>query len=70
MQAESTPHRIKYASPSKGTLVDYDEMNVEEIATTMENAGAIGISILAQPYLFNGSIGNILRARKHVTYPF
>ena len=47
-----------------GTLVDYDEMNVEEMATTMENAGAIGISILAQPYLFNGSIDNILRARK------
>ena len=60
---------IKYASPSKGTLVDYNDMNVEEIAMTMENAGAIGISILAQPYLFNGSIGNILRARKHVTVP-
>ena len=60
---------IKYASPSKGTLVDYREKNVEEIAMTMEKAGAIGISILAQPYLFNGSIDNILRARKHVTVP-
>ncbi len=60
---------IKYASPSRGTLVDYNEMKVEEIATTMEEAGAIGISILAQPYLFNGSVGNILRARKHVTVP-
>jgi indole-3-glycerol phosphate synthase len=38
---------IKYASPSRGTLVDYREKNVEEIAMTMENAGAIGISILA-----------------------
>ena len=61
---------IKYASPSRGTLVDYNEMKVEEIATTMERAGAIGISILAQPYLFNGSIGNILRARKYVTVPY
>jgi indole-3-glycerol phosphate synthase len=60
---------IKYASPSRGTLVDYNEMNVEEIATTMEKAGAVGISILAQPYLFNGSINNILRARKYVTLP-
>ena len=60
---------IKYASPSHGTLVDYNEMKVEEIAMTMERAGAIGISILAQPYLFNGSIDNILQARKYVTVP-
>ena len=60
---------IKYASPSRGTIVDYNEMKVEEIAITMEKAGAIGISILAQPYLFNGSIRNILRARKYVTVP-
>jgi indole-3-glycerol phosphate synthase len=60
---------IKYASPSRGTLVDNTKKNVEEIAMTMEKAGAIGISILAQPYLFNGSIENILRARKYVTVP-
>ena len=60
---------IKYASPSNGTLVEYNEMKVEEIAMTMERAGAIGISILAQPYLFNGSIDNILKARKYVTVP-
>ena len=60
---------IKYASPSNGTLVDYNEMKVEEIAMTMERAGAIGISILAQPYLFNGSIDHILKARKYVTVP-
>jgi indole-3-glycerol phosphate synthase len=60
---------IKYASPSRGTLVDYREKTIEEIAMTMENAGAIGISILTQPHLFNGSIDNILRVRKHVTVP-
>jgi indole-3-glycerol phosphate synthase len=60
---------IKYASPSNGTLVEYNEMKLEEIAMTMERAGAIGISILAQPYLFNGSIDNILKARKYVTVP-
>ena len=60
---------IKYASPSRGTLVDYREKTIEEIAMTMENAGAIGISILTQPHLFNGSIDNILRVRKLVTVP-
>jgi len=71
LQCEQTPllTEIKYSSPSRGTLVDSNEMSVEEIATTMEKAGAIGISILTQPYLFNGLIGNILRARKYVTVP-
>ena len=71
LHCEQTPllTEIKYASPSRGTLVDSNEMSVEEIATTMEKAGAIGISILTQPYLFNGWIGNILRARKYVTVP-
>ena len=71
LQCEQTPllTEIKYASPSRGTLLDSNEMSVEEIATTMEKAGAIGISILTQPYLFNGLIGNILRARKYVTVP-
>ncbi|MDN5867577.1 MAG: indole-3-glycerol-phosphate synthase [Candidatus Nitrosocosmicus sp.] len=71
LHCQQTPllTEIKYASPSRGTLVDNKEKNVEEIATTMEKSGAIGISILAQPYLFNGSIENILRARKYVTVP-
>ncbi len=71
LQCQQAPllTEIKYASPSRGTLVNCNEKNVVEIATTMEKAGAIGISILAQPYLFNGSIGNILRARKYVTVP-
>jgi indole-3-glycerol phosphate synthase len=60
---------IKFASPSRGTLADHEEIDVEEIAPTMERAGAVGISILSQPHLFNGSINNILRARKHVTVP-
>lgn len=71
LKCKQTPllTEIKYASPSLGTLVDNNETKVEQIATTMEEAGAVGISILAQHYLFNGSIGNILRARRHVTLP-
>ena len=60
---------IKYASPSKGILADSELYRVEEIASTMEFAGAAGISILSQPYLFNGSIVNVLRARKATTLP-
>jgi indole-3-glycerol phosphate synthase len=60
---------IKYASPSKGTLADPEKFRVEEIASRMEFAGAAGISILSQPYLFNGSIANVQKARKATTLP-
>jgi indole-3-glycerol phosphate synthase len=60
---------IKYGSPSKGTLADSEMFRVEEIASTMEFAGASGISVLSQPYLFNGSIANVLKARKATTLP-
>lgn len=60
---------IKYASPSKGILADSKKYKVEEVALTMESAGACGISILSQPYLFNGSISNIKRARKATVLP-
>jgi indole-3-glycerol phosphate synthase len=42
---------------------------VEEIASTMEFAGSAGISVLSQPNLFNGSIANVLKARKATTLP-
>ena len=60
---------IKYASPSKGILADPDKFKVEEIASTMEIAGACGISVLSQPFLFNGSLLNVVRARRFTTLP-
>ncbi len=60
---------IKYASPSKGVLADSKTFRVEEIASTMESAGSAGISILSQPHLFNGSITNVLKARRATTLP-
>jgi indole-3-glycerol phosphate synthase len=60
---------IKYASPSKGILADSKMFRVEEIASTMEFAGSAGISVLSQPNLFNGSIANVLKARKATTLP-
>lgn len=60
---------IKYASPSKGILADSEKFRVEAVAATMESAGACGISILSQPYLFNGSISNVMRARRATILP-
>ena len=60
---------IKYASPSKGILADPKRFKVEEIASTMEEAGACGISILSQPFLFNGSVLNVVKSRRATTLP-
>ena len=68
-QVTSLITEIKYASPSKGILADPKIFRVEDIASAMESAGAVGISVLSQPYLFNGSIENVLKARKATTLP-
>ncbi len=60
---------IKYASPSKGVIVDSEKFKVEKIASMMQYAGASGISVLSQPYLFHGSVSNVRRARRSTTLP-
>lgn len=60
---------VKFSSPSKGTIMDSNSVSLETIATEMENAHSSGISILTQPFLFNGSIDHILRIRKKITIP-
>ncbi|KAA2279149.1 indole-3-glycerol-phosphate synthase [Candidatus Nitrosocosmicus sp. SS] len=60
---------IKYASPSKGVLADPMKVTVESIAQVMQNSGATGISVLSQPFLFNGSITNVYKARRASTLP-
>lgn len=60
---------IKYASPSKGVLADPIKVTVESIAQVMQNSGATGISVLSQPFLFNGSITNVYKARRASTLP-
>lgn len=60
---------IKLSSPSKGNLVNKENADIIQIAKIMESSGSIGISILAQPYLFEGSIKNIHKARKNTTLP-
>jgi indole-3-glycerol phosphate synthase len=60
---------IKFASPSHGSLLDINDANLESIVTEMENANSCGLSILTQPYLFNGSIEFIIKSRKKTTLP-
>jgi indole-3-glycerol phosphate synthase len=60
---------LKFSSPSKGTILDSNRVSLEKIATEMENAHSSGISVLTQPFLFNGSIDHILKIRKKTTLP-
>ncbi len=56
---------IKFSSPSQGKIRRITRP--AEIAKTMVQSGAIGISVLTQPYFFNGSIEHFLAIRKAVT---
>jgi len=60
---------LKFASPSKGSILDSSKINLETIVTEMEKAHSSGISILTQPFLFNGSISHILKARRKTVLP-
>ena len=58
---------LKFSSPSQGRI--RNKTAPAEIATIMANAGAVGLSVLTQPYLFDGSIDNLAEARKAVSLP-
>jgi indole-3-glycerol phosphate synthase len=60
---------LKFSSPSKGTILDINSVSLETIVSEMENAHSSGISILTQPFLFNGSIDHILKIRKKTSLP-
>jgi indole-3-glycerol phosphate synthase len=55
---------IKFSSPSQGKI--RSKTQPAEIAKTMAGSGAIGISVLTQPYFFNGSIEYFVVVRKAV----
>jgi indole-3-glycerol phosphate synthase len=60
---------IKFASPSKGRNLDKSKINPDDLAIQMTNSGSVGISVLTQPYLFDGSIHNLASIRKSVDLP-
>ncbi|MFQ5405797.1 MAG: hypothetical protein ACE5DI_01430, partial [Candidatus Micrarchaeia archaeon] len=50
------------SSPSRGKLLK--KVDAEKLAKKMKNGGATAISVLAEPAFFNGSLQNVLLAKK------
>ena len=58
---------IKFASPSMGTIREYSDST--RIAREMVDSGAIALSILTQPNMFDGSIDYLANARLTLDVP-
>ena len=68
----SCPHtplitEVKFSSPSVGKI--RNKISPPEIAETMAKSGASALSVLTQPYLFEGSIEYLANIRKRVNIP-
>lgn len=60
---------IKFASPSKGRIIDNNKIDIIELASTLVTSGSIGLSVVTQPYQFYGSIKYLAMIRKAVNVP-
>lgn len=58
---------VKFSSPSLGDIRPVSDPVI--IAKTMIEGGAIGLSVLTQPYLFHGSPQYFAEIRQHVRVP-
>ncbi len=58
---------VKGESPSAGKI--RDEFNVSKIAKSIENGGAVGISVLTEPKFFGGELEYLRLARSSVDLP-
>jgi indole-3-glycerol phosphate synthase len=58
---------IKFSSPAEGDIRQISDPL--QIAESMISGGAIALSILTQPYLFNGSPEYFIKIRKNVKIP-
>jgi len=69
LESEYTPiiAEIKAASPSLGTI--RKNVDVKNVAMAMENAGAVGISVLTEPKHFGGSLAFLTEVRSAVKLP-
>lgn len=70
MSCRHTPliTEIKFSSPSIGKIRD-KEIAPAQIAAALVDSGAIALSVLTQPYLFDGSIEYLASIRKRVNVP-
>lgn len=58
---------VKFSSPSLGEIRKFSDP--VKIAKSMISGGAVGLSILTQPHLFNGSPQHFMEIRKEVSVP-
>jgi len=58
---------VKFSSPSLGDIREISDPVL--IANQMVDGGAVGLSVLTQPYLFNGSPDYFTKIRKSVKVP-
>ena len=58
---------VKFSSPSLGEIREVSDP--VEIAKAMVRGGALGLSVLTQPYLFSGSPKYFIEIRKQVKIP-
>ncbi len=58
---------VKFSSPSQGEIRQASDPVI--IAKSMVEGGAIGLSVLTQPYLFGGSPKFFAEVRRHVKTP-
>lgn len=58
---------VKFSSPSLGNIREISDPVL--IAKQMVDGGAVGLSVLTQPYLFNGSPDYFTKIRKSVNVP-
>jgi len=60
---------IKFSSPSRGTILDSSKVDLVNLASKLSESGIVGLSVVTQPYMFNGSIHYLADVRKAVTVP-
>ena len=60
---------IKFSSPSKGVIMNRENANLISISREMIKSGAVGLSVLTQKYLFNGSLNNFVIIRNDTSIP-
>ena len=58
---------VKFSSPSLGNIREVSDPVM--IAKQMVDGGAVGLSVLTQPYLFNGSPDYFTKIRKSIKVP-
>lgn len=60
---------LKSASPSVGHILRFNKNTITQLSQHIINSGAMALSVLTQPYVFNGSIDYITAVRQNAPVP-